>query len=95
MSRTATPESIAKSMDTLSAIWKPGDEPGEGATVQQIEIQRGALRQALARLDLIKTACTHCTQFEMGACKKHGVIPQEFQTVEGECPDWRYDAIPF
>lgn len=97
MSRSkATPESIAKSMETLKQIWKPGAPAGhEGMTAAELTVQREALRSSLVRLDAIKTACTHCQQFGMGACRIHGEIPAEFQKVEGDCPDWTYDAIPF
>lgn len=97
MSRSkATPESIAKSMNTLKQIWKPDAPIGhEGMTAAELKVQREALRTSLQRMEAIKVACTHCQQFDLGACRTHGEIPAEFQKIEGECPDWRYDAIPF
>jgi len=85
----------AKSMQTLQQLWKPTATADAGCTLQQLQVQRDALRQALGRLDAIKPCCMSCQQFDLGLCKQHGEIPKEFQTAEGECPDWLYDAIPF
>ena len=82
-------------MQTAAQLWSPGSDADAGATAQQIAVQRDALTKSLARLNAIKLNCCSCQQFDMGACKTHGQIPKEFQTVEGECPDWRYDGIPF
>lgn len=97
MSRsTVTPESVAKSMQTLEAQWKPGSEAAEGMTLRQLEVQRDALRKALKRLDEIKPCCDTCNQFDfLRTCKKHGEIPPEFRQVIGECPDWQFDHVPF
>lgn len=94
--RTATPESIAKTMNTLKELWKPGAPAGrEGMTLAELGVQRDALSQALARLNAIKPCCHSCREFDMGVCRMHGDIPAEFQKVEGECTDWRYDGVPF
>lgn len=87
--------SHAKNMGTLQQLWKPTATAVAGTTLQQLQIQRDALQKALKDLDAIKPCCMSCQQFDVGGCKLHGEIPAEFQKVEGECPDWRYDAIPF
>lgn len=89
------PVDVPRSMQTLEKLWAPSSTPERGCTLAQLLIQRDALRQSLHRLETIKPCCLSCEQFDLGACKLHGEIPVEFQKVEGECPDWRYDAIPF
>jgi hypothetical protein len=90
-----TRESVRKAMSTLEQIWKPGEPEGRGMTAADLAVQRGALQRSLERLSVIKTNCAHCVHFEMGACEKHGDVPREFQVVEGQCDDWRYDGVPF
>jgi len=93
---TVTPESVAKSMATLEAQWKPGSEAKDGTTLQQLEIQRDALRKALKKLDDIRPCCDTCEKFDfVRVCTQHGEIPLEFRSVVGECPDWTLSYIPF
>jgi hypothetical protein len=97
--RAASPESIRKSMDTLQKLYKPaGSEPVEGMTLAELDVQKAALRGALGRLEAIKTNCHHCKLFTMDVCELHGAVPVEFAKKTDaldQCPDWRYDAIPF
>lgn len=89
------PADVPRSMQTLQQLWTPASTAERGCTLEQLQVQRDALRKALARLDDIKPCCMSCDQFDLGTCRVHGDIPAEFQRVEGQCPDWRYDAIPF
>lgn len=83
-------------MATLKALSQPLDMLGDvGITAAQLQTQRASLRTSLARLDAIKTNCGACEHFSMGRCGVHGDVPEEFQKVEGQCEDWRYDGIPF
>jgi hypothetical protein len=99
MSRsTTTPESVAKSLATMQALAgaTPAPEDGEGMTLQQLQVQRDALRKALKRLDDIHPCCDTCSRFDFHRkCSMHGEIPAEFRQVVGECPDWRHDQCPF
>ena len=97
MTRPAvTPESSAKSLDTLQAMWKPGSTACEGMTVHQLQVQRDALRKALERLDAIRPNCDSCSRFDFHKlCSKHGEVPAEFRHADGECADWVFDHIPF
>jgi hypothetical protein len=71
------------------------DAINRGATAADIATQRAALQRAISGLDAVKTNCGSCQHFEMGTCEKHGAVPLEFQKVEGQCDDWRYDGVPF
>ena len=97
MSRTPTQEQVQKAMATVQELWSPTADPTrEGATAEQVHATRFALQQSLARLDRIKTNCHHCKHFHIDDCALHKArIPQEFQTVEGQCADWRFDGVPF
>lgn len=95
MSRGATAESVAKAMDTARQLWEPECDATRGTTLQELTVQKNALHRAWKMLESIKPCCHSCDQFDMGSCRTHGPIPKEFQTVEGQCPDWRYDGIPF
>ena len=91
--KKVTPELIAQSMATYQALWKPLEE---GLTADELEATRKRLRDALARAELIKTNCHNCQHFSLDRCGKHDAdVPVEFQTSEGQCPDWRFDGIPF
>ena len=90
-----TPAEIKQSMQQYAVLWKPNALP-VGATAQQLEQHRAALRQALDEAERIKSCCHECEHFSMDHCKHHGQdVPQEFQRVEGQCEDWRFDGIPF
>ncbi len=86
---------VEKSMQTLEQIWKPGSEPQEGMTAEQLAVQIDALNKALGRLTIIKTNCHSCQRFSLDECALHGAVPQDFQRVQGACPDWRFDGVPF
>jgi hypothetical protein len=91
--KKVTPELIAKSMATYQALWKPLDA---GLTAADLESTRKTLREALARAEAVKTNCASCQHFALDRCNKHNAdVPVEFQQVEGQCPDWQFDGVPF
>lgn len=57
---------------------------------EKIKFHEGEIRF----LQGIKTNCLNCAQFNEKSCKKHGIVPDEFQRDES-CPDWVYDDVPF
>jgi len=96
MSRTPTREQVQQAMATAQALWTPMGDPAPDVTADQIAVTRLALQQSLARLDRIKTNCHNCKHFHIEECGLHNArIPHEFQTVEGQCADWRFDGVPF
>lgn len=96
MSRTPTKEQVQKAMATAQALWAPEPDPAPDVTPEQIKATRLALQQSLERLDRIKTNCVNCKHFDIEHCALHNArIPQEFQRVEDQCSDWRFDGVPF
>jgi hypothetical protein len=91
--KKVTPELIAESMATYQALWKPLDA---GLTADELEATKRQLRRALERAELIKTNCANCEHFSLDRCNKHNAdVPVEFMRTEGQCPDWRFDGVPF
>lgn len=96
MSRTPTKEQVQQAMATAQALWAPEPDPAPDVTAEQVQATRIALQQSLARIERIKTNCHHCKHFDIEVCGLHNArIPHEFQTVEGQCTDWRFDGVPF
>lgn len=67
----------------------------------ELNVVKGALRDALANYERIKPCCHSCTNYsgnlDSGRCAKfdNAQPPKEWIRGPVECEQWTYDAIPF
>lgn len=95
MSRSPSRDEVQRAMSHAHQLWAPADPAAEGATAGEIHATRESLRSALKRMELIKTNCADCRHFQADECSLHGPVPREFVRTEHDCPDWRWDDVPF
>ncbi len=82
-----------KGMAHYQILW--GKTLQEGMTVAELNERKGLLREAMSRLDAIKTSCEYCVHLRVVECVKFkSEVPVEFQRTPDQCSSWEYDAIP-
>lgn len=82
-------------MAAASILTLVNTEVPTGTSAADLATIRGALDGALMRLARIKVSCHDCAQWDIDSCTLYGSVPADFQKLEGQCADWRYDGVPW